>query len=98
MCVLWEAAVVQLEVKRTEGGMAGLWFSGLCPSEVTDEPSCHKKLCIHLRAGIGSKLKLQSAETDCPAVEILYFGCTMLLAVVRVISWSQRCTPEDRDG
>lgn len=35
--MLWEAAVVQLEVKRTEAGMAGLWFSGLRPSEVTDE-------------------------------------------------------------
>lgn len=87
--MLWEAAVVQLEVKRTEGGMAGLWFSGLCPSEVTDEPFCHKIFCIHLGVGIGAKLQLQSADTDPAAVEILHFRCTMLLAVVRVISWSE---------
>lgn len=43
VCMLWEAAVVQLEVKRTEAGMAGLWFSELCPSEVTDELLLHQK-------------------------------------------------------
>jgi len=61
-------------------------------------PCCHKNLCIELRAGIGAKPKRQTAETDPPAVVMLHFRCTMLLAVVKEMSWFQRCTPGDSDG
>lgn len=96
--MVWEAAVVQLEVKRTEAGMAG-YGSVACVLQRSQVNSCcHKNLCVDSRAGIGAKLKLQSAETDPPAVEILHFMCTMLLAAVKAMSGFQRRTPKDSDG
>lgn len=78
--VLWEAAVVQLEVKRM-----GLWFTCLCPSEVTFVVSKTSALTWWWE-----QKQSCNPPSSCknPA-----FRMQQTTAGIKQITWFQRCPP-----